>query len=213
MPALDRELADDHGGADLVAVVDDLQEILGLVAQSGRDQEVVEEQEPDLGELGEQARVAAVAACQTQVAEQTGGAHVERGMAAADGGVGEGTGDERLAAAGRPGDEQVVVGVDPAGLGQAEDDGAVEAAWGPEVDLLHADALAQLGRLQAQLEPPVITRLGLAVDEQAEPLLEAELQVLALLELLAHGLDHARQAHRLQLVEGLVDEHQTASFP
>ena len=32
VPALDRELADDQGGADLVAVVDELQEVAGLVA-------------------------------------------------------------------------------------------------------------------------------------------------------------------------------------
>lgn len=90
VPALHRELADDHGGADLAAIVDDLQEVPGLVALSRSDQEVVEGQELDLGQLGEQAGITAVAARQLQVGEQTRGAHVQGGVPAADGGLGEG---------------------------------------------------------------------------------------------------------------------------
>ena len=63
---------------------------------------------------------------------------------------------------------------DPVRLGQGEDLGAVQAAGVAEVDVLDGGGGAQLGGLEAALQPPA-GRVGeLAVDEQAEALLEAE---------------------------------------
>ena len=57
-------------------------------------------------------------------------------MTVTDGGLGQGTGEERLAHPGGPGDEHVAVGLDPVALGEAEDGGAVESSGGPEVEVL-----------------------------------------------------------------------------
>jgi hypothetical protein len=42
VPGVDGELADDEGGAELVAVLCDLEQVLGLLRADGRDEEVVE---------------------------------------------------------------------------------------------------------------------------------------------------------------------------
>src|SRR5437660_2843232 len=90
VPVVRRELADDHGGAELAAVLDDLEQVAGLLGGGGGEQEVVEDQERDLGQLSQQPGGAAVAAGQGQVGEQGGGAGGERGGAAAEGGLGGG---------------------------------------------------------------------------------------------------------------------------
>src|SRR5215472_4213243 len=84
-------------------------------------------------------------------------------------------------------------GPDPAGLGQAEDGGAIEAAGSAAADLLSGRALAQLGGVEPGLQAPVLAPGGLAVDEQAQPLLEAQLGVLDLLHLLAQAVGHGGQ--------------------
>jgi hypothetical protein len=51
MPVLNGELGDYDGGAQLPAVVDDLQQILGLNNEAGRgDQKVIQHEDADLGD-------------------------------------------------------------------------------------------------------------------------------------------------------------------
>ena len=57
-----------------------------------------------------------------------------------------------------------------------------------------------------------ITRFGFAVDQQAESLVEAQVQVLVRLELLAQPQHHAVQAQRIELIEGLLQQHAQASI-
>src|SRR5436190_9232398 len=127
--------------------------------------------------------VASVAAGHGQIGEQARGADVQRGVALANGGVGERAADEALADAGGAGQEQVVMSGHPAGLGQTEDDRPVEPTRGAEVEVLDGGVVAELGRLEPGGQTSVLAPGRLPVDEQAEAVLEAELQVLALLEL------------------------------
>src|SRR6266852_173459 len=48
------------------------------------------------------------------------------------------------------GDQYVVMRRHPAGLGQAHEHRSVESARGPEIDVLHAGLLTQLGCLEPQ---------------------------------------------------------------
>src|SRR5215469_3297986 len=156
MPGLDWELAGDHGGAKLGAVLDDLEEIAGLLDGDRGEQEVVDDEQGDAGELGEQALVAAVAAGHGEIIEEPRSACIERGVAVADGGVGERAGQEALATAGGAGDEQVVPGGDPLGLRQAENEATVEPARGAELDVLDGRLVAQPGRLETGGLAPVL---------------------------------------------------------
>jgi hypothetical protein len=89
--------------------------------------------------------VAAVAAGERQIVEQTRDALVEDGAIVAAGLVAEPRGDPALADAGRAADQQVGVVVDPAALDELGEQRAVETAWGAVVDVFDASLLAQLG--------------------------------------------------------------------
>ena len=126
---------------------------------------------------------------------------------ARDGGLGQSAGEERLPAAGGSDDEDVLVAVHPLGAGQAEHLRTVETARVAEVDVLDAGRGAQLGDLEVALDASVVAVLGLAVDEQPQPLLEAERLILGALQLLAEGAGHAHQVEGVELVQGRGDEH------
>ena len=57
---------------------------------------------------------------------------------------------------------------DPLAGGELEEEGAVEAAWGPVIDVLDAGLLAQSGI--APGGQPLVAAMGeLAIDQQPEP--------------------------------------------
>ena len=53
MPLLGRVLTGDDGSALSMAILDDLEEVFSFRVRQGRDEQVVEDQELDFGELGE----------------------------------------------------------------------------------------------------------------------------------------------------------------
>jgi len=69
VPALDRDLAGDQSGASAVAVFDDLQAVVALLGPERFEAPVVEDKELDADEGAHQARVAAVAASEREMAE------------------------------------------------------------------------------------------------------------------------------------------------
>ena len=73
----------------------------------------------------------------------------------------------------------------PLGGSQALHEPAVETAFVPEVDVLDAGLLSQLGGLKSPGEPPGFSLGPLPVDHQADPLLEREAVVLLAVDLLA----------------------------
>ena len=105
-----------------------------------------------------------------------------------------------------------MVSGDPAGLRQAEYDRAIESVRRAEVEIFHGGLLAQLGRLEPQRQTAAVPRFGFAIDQQAESLVEAQVQVLVRFELLAQPEHHAEQAQRIELVEGLCQQHALASI-
>ena len=76
-----------------------------------------------------------------------------------------------------------------------------------EVDVLDAGREPQLGALEVSLQAPVGTVPDLAVDQQPEPLLEAEHLVLGAFQLLGQGAGHPGEAQGVEVVQGRVDEH------
>ena len=104
-------------------------------------------------------------------------------MAVADRGLGECTGEEGLADAGRAHDEHDLALTDPVRLGELQDHVAVETAGRRKSSSSISGRELQLGGLQQALEAPVVPGEELAVDEQPEALLEGELGVVGLLAL------------------------------
>jgi len=99
------------------------------------------------------------------------------------------------------------MGLDPVALREAQDHGPVEPSRGVQVEVLDDRVAAQLGRLETSGQAPVLAVLLLAVDEQAQALLEAELGVLGRAELFLERPGHAAEGEGLELVDGGVDEH------
>jgi hypothetical protein len=121
-------------------------------------------------------------------------------------------GEIRLADARRPGDQDLLVGADPAGRRELEQDAPIEPARGPEVGVLDRRGDAQLGRAEVALETPVLAIGGLPVDEQPEPVLEGQLGVRGALALLGEGAGHAGEVEGEELVERGTREHVVSSF-
>src|SRR5262249_55022378 len=148
-----------------------------------------------------------------EVVEQARGTDVEGGVTLTHRGMGQGTADVALAAAGGAGQEQVLVGAHPAGLGQAQDHRAVETAGRAEVDVLHDRLVAEGGGLVPGGHPATLTPAQLTVDEQAKPVLEGEVVILGgLFELLAEAGGHGLETEAVEFVERLLDEHDQASW-
>ena len=193
--------------ASLVSVLDDLEQVGRLLSGKGPQGQVIEDEYVESGPAGQQPRQTPVGAGDADVLQQAWDAQVEDAVTVSESGLSQRAGQEGLADAGRAGDQDVAVGLDPVRLGQAQHGAAVEATGRPEVEILDAGLSTQLRRLEVALEAPVVAVLRLTVDEQAESVLEAQLQVLGLLELLTEGDGHAAQAEVVELLQGRVDEH------
>jgi len=99
-----------------------------------------------------------------------------------------------LPISGRPQDQDIVVLLEPLPARQRPDQGAIEAPGRPVVDVLQARRLAQSREAQALGERGVLPVDLLAVDQDAEPLVERQPLAVGLAELLFQGLGHADQA-------------------
>ena len=108
----------------------------------------------------------------------------------------EGTAEETLPDAARPGDDQVVAFGDPRAGAQREDLLAIELPGAGEVDGFERRRVAQLGRLQAPLELALLAGRPLGIDQQAEPLLEVERGGLIGVELLLEGVGHRAELRK-----------------
>ena len=101
VPVNDRQLAGHDGGAAIVPIVDDLQQIATLILRQRSEPPDVEDQKFDACQGFEQSAMAPVAACQRQGIEQPGHALIEDGAIVAACLVTERTGKPALADTGR----------------------------------------------------------------------------------------------------------------
>ena len=106
--------------------------------------------------------------------------------------------------------DQIVAFGDPRAGTEREDLLAVESPGMSEVDGLERCRVAQLGRLQAPFELALLAGRPLGVDEQTEPVLEAERGGLVGLELFLEGVGHRAELHRVELVERLFGQHRSS---
>jgi hypothetical protein len=94
-----------------------------------------------------------------------------------------------------------------AAVGEAEHRLAVEPAGVGVVDVLEGGGDAHLRRVEASLLTLVLAGLPLGVDEQSEAFVEAELGMLGRGLLQPKGFGHARELHRVQLLDRGFHQH------
>ena len=205
------KLARDDRGAAAVAILENLEQVAALLVLWRSQTPVIEEEDVHPRELAEEPAVGAVGTRQAEVIEQAGGSAVVGAVAAAAGLVSQGTGDEALARAGRAGDEDLLVLGDPAAGGELADHGLVELPAGRIVDGLDTGLRQlELGFLEGPGQAFVLPGEPLGVDEQPEPLIEAERRQFGVVLLFGPGLGHGRQFESVQLVEGRGGEHRAS---
>ena len=83
--------------------------------------------------------------------------------------VAEGAGEPTLADAGRAGEQQPMPFADPVAAGELQEQRAVEAAGGAEVDVLDLRGMAQPGGAGAALEPLLPAQRRLPLEQEGEP--------------------------------------------
>src|SRR5437764_13960144 len=91
--------------------------------------------------------------------------------------------------------------VDPLTIGELVKQRAVEAAWGPVIDVLDTGLLAQSGIAQPGGKPLVAAMGELAIEQEAEPVSMSERGGFVGSFELGKRLSHAGQAKLAQLVE------------
>ena len=119
VPAVDWHLAGDQHRSGVVAVLDDLEQVTGLLGRQRLRSPVVEDQQLGARELLEQLGIAAVAARQAERREQARHAIVQDRQVLPAGLLAERAGEPAFADTARPGDHQVAPAADPVAAGRA----------------------------------------------------------------------------------------------
>jgi hypothetical protein len=83
--------------------------------------------------------------------------------------VAERRGKPAFADAGWAAQDQIVVGFDPAALGELEGQRAIEAARGAVIDILDGSLMAQSGAAQARPQTPLAAITDFAIEQQTKP--------------------------------------------
>src|ERR1700757_5043561 len=195
------DLTGEDGRATPVAFLEDLVEVTPGAGVERFEAPIVEDEKLDAGETAQDAGMAAVTAGEREFGEELGNPLIENRAVIAAGLVTQGTSKPRFAHAGRPAQNQIVVRVDPLAIGELVEQGAVEAAWGPVIDVLDAGLLAQSGIAQPGGKPLVAAMGELAIDQQSEPVGMSERGGFVGSFEFGKGLGHAGEAQLAQLVE------------
>ena len=208
VPVLEGELTGDEGGTDADAVVEEFEQVVALARSEGRDGEVVDDDELELGERGESFTERAVGMAERQFLEQPRRTHVPGREALATRLVGERAGQPGLAGAGGALDEERLAGTDPVAGAEAGELGSIEATAGAEVDVFEARAtVLELRELQQARESAVLAVQDLAIEQEREALFEREAVGRALGGLFFERLGQAEELEAVQCIEGGLKEH------
>ena len=124
----------------------------------------------------------------------------------------ERTGEPAFARAGLARDEKILMPRNPVAGRELGEQRLVEPARRLRVEILDDGVLPEVSELQPCDEPLAFALGGLAVDKQAEPLLECEPVDVALIALLGECLGHAGEPERHQPVVRWMCEHVSSLF-
>src|SRR5579863_306600 len=191
VPVIDGELTGHNRRAAAVTIVDDFEQVAALLRGQRSQPPVIEDQKFDTGEAFEEAYIPSIAARQCKRVEQAWYAIIEHRSIITACLVSERAGDPALARAGFPGDQEVVSPADPVAGRELGEQRLVETARRLRVEILDGGGLPEVGKLEPGDEPPAFALGGLAIDEEADPLLEHERSNGGLLPLLLERFGHA----------------------
>jgi hypothetical protein len=129
VPLFGGQLTGDHGGALVVTVFEDFQQVAPLGVLERRDEKVVEDKHMHRREASQEFHVAAVGPRDSQLVQQTRHARKERTKAVATCRLRECGTDIALADASEPDDDDVLLRAHPLARREAAHDGLVEPSF------------------------------------------------------------------------------------
>jgi hypothetical protein len=203
MPVVHRDLTGDDCRAFAVPVVENLEQIApGRIGQR-RHGQIVHHQHVGFGPLREQADVASFAVSERHLLAEAWHAQVGGSEALAASQIGQCAGQPAFAEPRFCDDDQVLMSPDPLTGQQARKQCSVEPTWMPVVDILrHSFWVAQFSAAQPRCAQTGLPLGRLSLDEQAKPLLKAELHDTFLRLLFGERRRHAKQAQFVESFDG-----------
>ena len=143
VPLCGGELAGDDRRGAVVPVFEDFEEVATLAVLERGDEQVVKDEDVQLGEPSKHAAVAAVGPSNGKFLKQPRDARVQGSIPMATRGLGECGGEVALAAAGLSDADDVVAVADPAAIGQLTHDGLGHTAALSRPHILHRRIVGQ----------------------------------------------------------------------
>ena len=208
VPSCNRKLAGDQDRSSSIAVLDDFHEVTALPGVQAIGPPIIENEQVRFHEGSEQAGKATVAMGEFEVGEEPRYPLVDDGEVVAAGPLAQSAGEPGLPDTAGAGDHQIAGVCDPAPGGELLEQSPVQFAWRAKVDIFDGRPdVAQLCRPHAGLEPPRIAAGDLAVDQQPEPFVVAQIGSGVLRLQVVESLGHTVEFQLAQLFQGWVGQH------
>jgi len=183
MPFVHRELAGHEGRSKPMTILCDFEEVVTLFIVECEEAPVVEDEEVGLGKGSKEPAISPISFCDVKFREKPWQADVLGGIALPAGLVSEGAGKVGFAASGRAGDDEVVVLGDKGAGGELCHEGFVESSGMAVINVLNRGLLSESGLFETTFETAILSFRDLAVDHEAQSVLEGE------------AIDHLRHVH------------------
>jgi len=164
VPVIDRELTGHEGGPTPVPIIEQFQEIAAVLIGQGRQPPVIQHYEVRLGEIPEQASIAAIAFGDRQVPEEPRESQVQGGEAQPTRHLRQRTGQIRLAGSRRAHNQHIVVQAHPLTGGERGDDAFVEPPRVAIIEIFQGGAAGEPGLGQSPRQPVIVPDRALAID-------------------------------------------------
>ena len=169
---------------------------------------IIENEQLDPGELVDQSGETAIKTGHGHVLKKPWHPDIENGVVEPGSLMSKSAGQPCFAGSRLPGEDDLLMGPDPASLGERQDITSVEAATGGEVDIFDAGVReAHLCIAQFVGKALVGPEYGLAIKHEAEPFVAIQGFARVLFGQALPGFEHAGEIERDHLVQGWVCQH------
>jgi hypothetical protein len=152
MPAIDRHLAGDERRRVIEAILDDFEQVAGLLRGEGFRPPIIQDEQFDPAEAFEQLAISPVATRQGESTKEAWNTLVKDGDILPAGLLAESAGKPAFAGATRSCDDEASPLADPVAGGELEEQRAVETARGAIIDVFDAGGLTKARRARPRLE-------------------------------------------------------------
>ena len=201
VPEIYGELGSHHGGVASIAVIEDIQQGLGIRQGEAVPEPIIKDQQIGFGKGSDQPGIFAFQLSSFDLLKEARQAEVADGEILFTGSPAKRTRDESFPSPGGSEDDQVEPFVDPGVLSQLQNELALQASFGRLIDVLDHGGLLETGLAETAFEAIILALEMLLFDQQSQAFLEGEFIVVGRSELGLEGLAESRQAQGSQLIE------------